>query len=157
MFVTWIRSLRHISSFCLFQFYISVWVMAGLSMASVALAPPASLPDLFPVLVSVASFLHLLGFFIYFHIVQFSQLGRKSNRKNKWAAFWPILCEKIHLTRQSWSWKSTRTKCPRWNFLICLIFHSSLFCTKSFVKINFPMTSNFYLFLHLNNKTKTLG
>uniref|UniRef100_H3C235 Alpha-1,3-glucosyltransferase n=1 Tax=Tetraodon nigroviridis TaxID=99883 RepID=H3C235_TETNG len=68
---------------CVSKFYISVWVMAGLSMASVALAPPASLPDLFPVLVSVASFLHLLGFFIYFHIVQFSQLGRKSNRKNK--------------------------------------------------------------------------
>lgn len=58
--------------------------MAGLSVASVALAPPASLPDLFPVLVSAASFLHLLGFFVYFHIVQFSELEkRKSGKKNK--------------------------------------------------------------------------
>lgn len=57
--------------------------MAGLSVASVALAPPASLPDLFPVLVSVVSFLHLVGFFIYFHTVQFSELSRKSNKKNK--------------------------------------------------------------------------
>lgn len=57
--------------------------MAGLSMASVALAPPASLPHLFPVLVSVASFLHLVGFFIYFHIVQFSKISRKSDKKNK--------------------------------------------------------------------------
>lgn len=67
----------------LFQFYVSVAVMGGLSVASVALAPPARLPDLFPVLVSAASFLHFVGFFIYFHIVQFSDLSRKSHKKNK--------------------------------------------------------------------------
>lgn len=83
MNVTRIWSLLHISPFCLFQFYASVVVMAGLSVASVALAPPASLPDLFPVLVSAASFLHLLGFFIYFHLVQFSEFGTNSNKKNK--------------------------------------------------------------------------
>lgn len=83
--------------------------MVGLSVASVALAPPASLPDLFPVLVSVASFLHLLGFLIYFHIVQFSELSRKSNKKNKWAVFWLILCQKNLVTRQSRSCKSTKT------------------------------------------------
>lgn len=57
--------------------------MGGLSAASVTLAPPRRLPDLFPVLVSAASFLHFVGFFIYFHVVQFSDLGRKSQKKNK--------------------------------------------------------------------------
>jgi alpha-1,3-glucosyltransferase len=46
--------------------------MVGLSVASVALPPPAGLPDLFPVLVSTFSFLHFLGTFIYFNIVQLS-------------------------------------------------------------------------------------
>uniref|UniRef100_A0A674MI89 Alpha-1,3-glucosyltransferase n=1 Tax=Takifugu rubripes TaxID=31033 RepID=A0A674MI89_TAKRU len=67
----------------LFQFYVSVAVMGGLSAASVTLAPPPRLPDLFPVLVSAASFLHFVGLLIYFHIVQFSEPGRKSHKKNK--------------------------------------------------------------------------
>lgn len=57
--------------------------MVGLSTASVALAPPPKLPDLFPVLVSAASFLHLVGFFIYFHMAQFSEVKKKSQKKNK--------------------------------------------------------------------------
>ncbi|KAG7260304.1 hypothetical protein CRUP_029656, partial [Coryphaenoides rupestris] len=51
-------------------FYVSVAVMAALSVASVALPPPARLPDLFPVLVSTFSFLHFLGTFVYFNVVQ---------------------------------------------------------------------------------------
>ena len=54
------------------QFYSSLVLMVGLSVASVALPPPAGLPDLFPVLVSTFSFLHFLGTFIYFNIVQLS-------------------------------------------------------------------------------------
>ncbi|XP_003974451.3 dolichyl pyrophosphate Man9GlcNAc2 alpha-1,3-glucosyltransferase [Takifugu rubripes] len=65
------------------KFYVSVAVMGGLSAASVTLAPPPRLPDLFPVLVSAASFLHFVGLLIYFHIVQFSEPGRKSHKKNK--------------------------------------------------------------------------
>ncbi|KAF3835373.1 hypothetical protein F7725_027931 [Dissostichus mawsoni] len=65
------------------KFYVSVSVMAGLSIAAVALAPPPHLPDLFPVLVSIASFSHFLGTFIYFNIVQFSEPpSRKSQKKN---------------------------------------------------------------------------
>ena len=56
----------------LFQFYTSVVLMVGLSVASMGLPPPAGLPDLFPVLVSTFSFLHFLGTFIYFNIVQLS-------------------------------------------------------------------------------------
>jgi len=52
------------------QFYVSVAVMAALSVASVALPPPALLPDLFPVLVSTFSFVHFLGTFVYFNVVQ---------------------------------------------------------------------------------------
>ncbi|KAG7257621.1 hypothetical protein CRUP_002323 [Coryphaenoides rupestris] len=52
------------------KFYVSVAVMAALSVASVALPPPARLPDLFPVLVSTFSFLHFLGTFVYFNVVQ---------------------------------------------------------------------------------------
>lgn len=73
------------SSLCLLQFYISVAVMAGLSIASVALVPPPHLPDLFPVLVSTTAFLHFLGTFIYFNIVQFSgPPSRKSQKKRNW-------------------------------------------------------------------------
>ncbi|KAL3047140.1 hypothetical protein OYC64_021380 [Pagothenia borchgrevinki] len=65
------------------KFYVSVSVLAGLSIAAVALAPPPHLPDLFPVLVSIASFSHFLGTFIYFNIVQFSEPpSRKSQKKN---------------------------------------------------------------------------
>ncbi|KAK5869619.1 hypothetical protein PBY51_024322 [Eleginops maclovinus] len=65
------------------KFYVSVSVMAGLSIATVALVPPPHLPDLFPVLVSITSFSHFLGTFIYFNIVQFSEPpSRKSQKKN---------------------------------------------------------------------------
>uniref|UniRef100_A0A8C9ZKJ5 Alpha-1,3-glucosyltransferase n=1 Tax=Sander lucioperca TaxID=283035 RepID=A0A8C9ZKJ5_SANLU len=64
-------------------FYISVSAMAGLSVVTVALVPPTHLPDLFPVLVSSTAFLHFLGTFIYFNIVQFSEPpSRKSQKKN---------------------------------------------------------------------------
>uniref|UniRef100_A0A6Q2XY36 Alpha-1,3-glucosyltransferase n=1 Tax=Esox lucius TaxID=8010 RepID=A0A6Q2XY36_ESOLU len=55
------------------QFYLSVAAMAGLSFMSVALAPPARLPDLFPLLVSVFSFLHFLGLLLYFNVVQIAE------------------------------------------------------------------------------------
>lgn len=59
--------------------------MAALSVVSVALVPPPHLPDLFPVLVSTTSFLHFLGTFFYFHVVQFSEPPRrKSQKKTKW-------------------------------------------------------------------------
>ncbi|KAF0041885.1 hypothetical protein F2P81_005417 [Scophthalmus maximus] len=65
------------------KFYISIAVMAGLSVASVALVPPPHLPDLFPVLVSATAFTHFLGTFIYFNIVQFSgPPARKNQKKN---------------------------------------------------------------------------
>ncbi|XP_054458778.1 dolichyl pyrophosphate Man9GlcNAc2 alpha-1,3-glucosyltransferase isoform X2 [Anoplopoma fimbria] len=65
------------------KFYISIAVMAGLSVATISLAPPPHLPDLFPVLVSSTAFMHFLGTFIYFNIVQFSEPpSRKSQKKN---------------------------------------------------------------------------
>ncbi|KAI3368562.1 hypothetical protein L3Q82_025570, partial [Scortum barcoo] len=64
------------------KFYFSIAAMAGLSIASVALVPPPHLPDLFPVLVSTTAFLHFLGTFVYFNIVQFSEPpSRKSQKK----------------------------------------------------------------------------
>lgn len=56
--------------------------MAGLSFMSVALAPPAQLPDLFPLLVSVFSYLHFLGLLLYFNIVQIAE-PPQSVRKNQ--------------------------------------------------------------------------
>ncbi|XP_072245198.1 dolichyl pyrophosphate Man9GlcNAc2 alpha-1,3-glucosyltransferase [Leuresthes tenuis] len=65
------------------KFYISIAAMAVLSILSVVLDPPPHLPDLFPVLVSTTAFLHFLGTFIYFTIVQFSgPPSRKSQKKN---------------------------------------------------------------------------
>ncbi|XP_070688600.1 dolichyl pyrophosphate Man9GlcNAc2 alpha-1,3-glucosyltransferase [Pempheris klunzingeri] len=65
------------------KFYISIALMAGLSFVSVALVPPPHLPDLFPVLVSIAAFLQFWGVFLYFNIVQFSgPHTRKSQKKN---------------------------------------------------------------------------
>ncbi|KAM3875955.1 dolichyl pyrophosphate Man9GlcNAc2 alpha-1,3-glucosyltransferase [Diretmus argenteus] len=65
------------------KFYCSIAVMAGLSLACVALVPPPQLPDLFPVLVSAFAFLHFLGTLIYFNIVQFSgPPSRKSLKKS---------------------------------------------------------------------------
>ncbi|KAM6962595.1 dolichyl pyrophosphate Man9GlcNAc2 alpha-1,3-glucosyltransferase [Aplochiton taeniatus] len=65
-----------------FKFYVSMAAMAGLSFTSVALAPPARFPDLFPVMVSVFSFSHFLGLLIHFTIIQLSKPPtRKSQRK----------------------------------------------------------------------------
>ncbi|KAM7388131.1 hypothetical protein PAMP_024330 [Pampus punctatissimus] len=65
------------------KFYISIAVMACLSVVSAALVPPPHLPDLFPVLVSTVAFMHFFGTFIYLNIVQFSAPpSRKSQKKN---------------------------------------------------------------------------
>lgn len=63
------------------KFWFSLMAMAGLSFTSVWLEPPARWPDLFPVLVSVLSFLHFLGFVIYFNLVQLSEPQRKKSQK----------------------------------------------------------------------------
>lgn len=64
------------------KFYISILAMAALGIASATMAPPSHLPDLFPVLVSTFSFLHFLGTFLYFNIVQFSEPpSRKTQKK----------------------------------------------------------------------------
>ncbi|XP_028301150.1 dolichyl pyrophosphate Man9GlcNAc2 alpha-1,3-glucosyltransferase [Gouania willdenowi] len=64
------------------KFYVSITAMTALSIVSVTVAPPPHLPDLFPVLVSNTAFLHFLGFFVYFNIVQFSGPRiRKSQKK----------------------------------------------------------------------------
>ncbi|KAJ3599880.1 hypothetical protein NHX12_033834 [Muraenolepis orangiensis] len=63
------------------KFYVSVVLMVALSVASAALPPPAALPDLFPVLVSAVSFVHFLGTFVYFNVIQLST-GR-DRQKNK--------------------------------------------------------------------------
>ncbi|XP_015234133.1 PREDICTED: dolichyl pyrophosphate Man9GlcNAc2 alpha-1,3-glucosyltransferase isoform X2 [Cyprinodon variegatus] len=64
-------------------FYISIALMAVLSILSVALEPPTHLPDLFPVLVSTTAFLQFLGTFIHFNIVQFNEPSKKNQKKNK--------------------------------------------------------------------------
>ncbi|KAJ7986298.1 hypothetical protein DPEC_G00338480 [Dallia pectoralis] len=64
-------------------FYLSVAAMAGLSFTSVALAPPASLPDLFPLLVAVFSFLHFLGLLLYFNVVQITEPPSPRRRNPK--------------------------------------------------------------------------
>ncbi|XP_033820933.1 dolichyl pyrophosphate Man9GlcNAc2 alpha-1,3-glucosyltransferase [Periophthalmus magnuspinnatus] len=63
------------------KFYISVLAMAALSVASVTMSPPPHLPDLFPVLISTFAFLHFLGTFLYFNIVQFSEPQRNKAQK----------------------------------------------------------------------------
>ncbi|XP_030583494.1 dolichyl pyrophosphate Man9GlcNAc2 alpha-1,3-glucosyltransferase [Archocentrus centrarchus] len=66
------------------KFYISIAAMVGLSIISAVLVPPPHLPDLFPVLISTTAFLHFLGTFIHFTVVQFSEpLSKKSQKKNK--------------------------------------------------------------------------
>ncbi|KAM5148846.1 dolichyl pyrophosphate Man9GlcNAc2 alpha-1,3-glucosyltransferase [Mantella aurantiaca] len=49
--------------------FLSVSVMAALSVGSCAVTPPPALPDLFPVLISAVSCAHLLMFFLYFNII----------------------------------------------------------------------------------------
>lgn len=63
------------------KFYISILAMAALSIASVTLSPPAHLPDLFPVLISTFAFLHFLGTFVYFNIIQLTDSSTKKSQK----------------------------------------------------------------------------
>lgn len=64
------------------KFYVFVALMAALSVASVVLEPPASLPDLFPVLVSAVSYVTFLGFLLYFNLVQlYEPPNRKGQKK----------------------------------------------------------------------------
>ncbi|XP_060775917.1 dolichyl pyrophosphate Man9GlcNAc2 alpha-1,3-glucosyltransferase [Neoarius graeffei] len=62
-------------------FGVSLVVMAGLSFTSVAMDPPAKLPDLFPVLVSVSSFFQFLALLLYFNLVQLTELTNKKGPK----------------------------------------------------------------------------
>ncbi|XP_051997039.1 dolichyl pyrophosphate Man9GlcNAc2 alpha-1,3-glucosyltransferase [Xyrauchen texanus] len=71
----------NLSQIIKWKFWFSLVAMAVLSFASVCLEPPTKLPDLFPVLVSILSFLHFLGFVIYFNVVQFSEPQRKKSQK----------------------------------------------------------------------------
>ncbi|TRY53987.1 hypothetical protein DNTS_015546 [Danionella cerebrum] len=64
-------------------FCFSLVTMATLSFTSVYLKPPAKLPDLFPVLVSILSFLHFLAFMMHFNLVQLMEpRSKKSLKKN---------------------------------------------------------------------------
>uniref|UniRef100_A0A673LS33 Alpha-1,3-glucosyltransferase n=1 Tax=Sinocyclocheilus rhinocerous TaxID=307959 RepID=A0A673LS33_9TELE len=76
----WLPKLN-LSRIIKWKFWFSLVAMAALSFTSVWLKPPAKLPDLFPVLVSVLSFLHFLGFIIYFNQVQLMEPQRKKSLK----------------------------------------------------------------------------
>ncbi|XP_077981304.1 dolichyl pyrophosphate Man9GlcNAc2 alpha-1,3-glucosyltransferase-like [Glandiceps talaboti] len=52
-------------------FYMSILEMGLLSLLCIVKSPPSRYPDLWPVLVSLFSCVHFLGFLIYFHLVQF--------------------------------------------------------------------------------------
>lgn len=65
------------------KFYISMALMAVLSVLSVVLEPPHHLPDLFPVLVSTTAFLHFLGVFLHVNVVQFSEPPSNKSKKKK--------------------------------------------------------------------------
>uniref|UniRef100_A0A671SKZ3 Alpha-1,3-glucosyltransferase n=1 Tax=Sinocyclocheilus anshuiensis TaxID=1608454 RepID=A0A671SKZ3_9TELE len=76
----WLPKLN-LSRIIKWKFWFSLVAMAALSFMSVWLEPPAKLPDLFPVLVSVLSFLHFLGFVTYFNLVQLMEPQRKKSQK----------------------------------------------------------------------------
>uniref|UniRef100_A0A671T9Y3 Alpha-1,3-glucosyltransferase n=1 Tax=Sinocyclocheilus anshuiensis TaxID=1608454 RepID=A0A671T9Y3_9TELE len=76
----WLPKLN-LSRIIKWKFWFSLVAMAALSFTSMWLKPPAKLPDLFPVLVSVLSFLHFLGFIIYFNQVQLMEPQRKKSLK----------------------------------------------------------------------------
>ncbi|XP_072276816.1 dolichyl pyrophosphate Man9GlcNAc2 alpha-1,3-glucosyltransferase [Pyxicephalus adspersus] len=65
--------------------FLSLSVMASLTIGSCALKPPPSLPDLFPVLISAVSCTHFLMFFLYFNIVHLW------DRTNGLRGFWLLL------------------------------------------------------------------
>ncbi|CAH2310898.1 dolichyl pyrophosphate Man9 c2 alpha-1,3-glucosyltransferase [Pelobates cultripes] len=60
----------------------SLLVMAALTFASAVLAPPPSLPDLFPVLISGVSCAHFLIFLFYFNVVHiWNSLDERKKKK----------------------------------------------------------------------------
>ncbi|NWQ60485.1 ALG6 glucosyltransferase, partial [Neopipo cinnamomea] len=65
-YVSWFKSFPRIVRTL---FLLSLSLMGVLSLLSAAVPPPQSLPDLFPVSVSIVSCLHFLLFLLYFNIV----------------------------------------------------------------------------------------
>lgn len=62
-------------------YVLSVLCMAVLSFLSAALSPPARLPDLFPVAISLFSYVHFVGFLIYFNTIHLTELPSKKTQK----------------------------------------------------------------------------
>ncbi|XP_058887392.1 dolichyl pyrophosphate Man9GlcNAc2 alpha-1,3-glucosyltransferase-like isoform X3 [Acipenser ruthenus] len=62
-------------------YILSVLCMAVLSFLSAALSPPARLPDLFPVAISLFSYVHFVGFLIYFNTIHLTELPSKKTQK----------------------------------------------------------------------------
>lgn len=100
--------------------------MAAQSVATVALVPPPRLPDLFPVLVSATAYLHFLGTFVYFNIVQFSTPpGKKSQKKMNWPVPRSVIhprCFAIFVSRRSTGETRFCSVCA-WK-LDAILFHS---------------------------------
>ncbi|NXC28540.1 ALG6 glucosyltransferase, partial [Campylorhamphus procurvoides] len=65
-YVSWFKSFPRIVRS---GFLLSLSLMGVLSLLSAAVPPPQSLPDLFPVAVSIVSCLHFLLFLVYFNVV----------------------------------------------------------------------------------------
>ncbi|NWR35958.1 ALG6 glucosyltransferase, partial [Tachuris rubrigastra] len=65
-YVSWFKSFPRIVRTL---FLLSLSLLAVLSLLSAAVPPPQSLPDLFPVSVSIVSCLHFLLFLVYFNVV----------------------------------------------------------------------------------------
>ncbi|XP_043237532.1 probable dolichyl pyrophosphate Man9GlcNAc2 alpha-1,3-glucosyltransferase isoform X3 [Amphibalanus amphitrite] len=57
--------------------YLSLTGYAVLALTSVTVSPPERYPDLWPVLVSLYSFAHFAGFFLYYHLIQFQFFDEK--------------------------------------------------------------------------------
>ncbi|XP_068948955.1 dolichyl pyrophosphate Man9GlcNAc2 alpha-1,3-glucosyltransferase-like [Petaurus breviceps papuanus] len=62
-------------------FLVSMTMMSLLTVTSIAVEPPPTLPDLFPVLVCLVSCLHFLFFLIYFNIIILWDHGNGRNQK----------------------------------------------------------------------------
>ncbi|KAK1165051.1 dolichyl pyrophosphate Man9GlcNAc2 alpha-1,3-glucosyltransferase [Acipenser oxyrinchus oxyrinchus] len=62
-------------------YVLSVLCMAVLSFLSAALSPPARLPDLFPVAISLFSYVHFVGFLIYFNTIHLTEISSKKTQK----------------------------------------------------------------------------
>uniref|UniRef100_A0A8D0HAZ4 Alpha-1,3-glucosyltransferase n=1 Tax=Sphenodon punctatus TaxID=8508 RepID=A0A8D0HAZ4_SPHPU len=62
-------------------FLVSVTLMGILTLLSATLDPPETLPDLFPVSISLVSCLHFLFFFVYFNVVLLWDSANGKNQK----------------------------------------------------------------------------